>query len=212
MSAPRGAGAAPAPAAATCSAPGSPCAPPGAAAAVPAPRRWRLRDAAGSLASLVSLYGAEGVGLLVPNLGGAVDLVVVRQPDGSLKSSPFYGARAHAPCALAQRGAEQGSDCVLRVCTAAVRFGKYQGVIRSRLKRVEICVNGNKARAAPRPWRALMRPPRVPPRLGRGAASRSARTWPHLRAHPVHACARRSALGARQFIYHARAAAAAGTR
>ena len=26
-----------------------------------------------------------------PHLTGAIDIVVVRQPDGSLKSSPFYG-------------------------------------------------------------------------------------------------------------------------
>lgn len=67
-----------------------PPAPPVAAEA--APKRWRLRDAAGTLGSLIGHYGAEGVGLLVPTLGGAVDIVVVRQPDGTLKSSPFYGA------------------------------------------------------------------------------------------------------------------------
>jgi hypothetical protein len=84
----------PAPAVSGASAPTSPVAEPPAAA--PA-RRWRLRDAAGSLGGLLREYGAEGVGLLVPNLGGAVDIVVVRQPDGTLKSSPFYGApRAHA--------------------------------------------------------------------------------------------------------------------
>lgn len=43
------------------------------------------------VASLVAEYGGDGIRLLVPTLGGAVDVIVVRQPDGSLKSSPFYG-------------------------------------------------------------------------------------------------------------------------
>jgi hypothetical protein len=50
------------------------------------------------LATLLTDYGAEGVGLLVPTLGGAVDIVVVRQPDGTLRSSPFYGALCAALC------------------------------------------------------------------------------------------------------------------
>ena len=29
---------------------------------------------------------------VAPHMAGAIDVVVVRQPDGSLKSSPFYGA------------------------------------------------------------------------------------------------------------------------
>ncbi|XP_027904847.1 phosphatidate phosphatase PAH2-like isoform X2 [Vigna unguiculata] len=45
--------------------------------------------------------------------GGAVDIVVVEQKDGSFKSSPWY-----------------------------VRFGKFQGVLKSREKVVDICVNG----------------------------------------------------------------------
>ncbi|CAM8975985.1 unnamed protein product [Rhodiola kirilowii] len=45
--------------------------------------------------------------------GGAVDVVVVEQPDGSFKSSPWY-----------------------------VRFGKFQGVLKRREKVVSICVNG----------------------------------------------------------------------
>uniref|UniRef100_A0A7N0TPZ2 LNS2/PITP domain-containing protein n=1 Tax=Kalanchoe fedtschenkoi TaxID=63787 RepID=A0A7N0TPZ2_KALFE len=45
--------------------------------------------------------------------GGAVDVVVVEQPDGSFKSSPWY-----------------------------VRFGKFQGVLKTREKVVSICVNG----------------------------------------------------------------------
>lgn len=48
--------------------------------------------------------------------GGAVDIVVVEQPDGSFKSSPWY-----------------------------VRFGKFQGVLKAREKVVNICVNGVEA-------------------------------------------------------------------
>mmetsp|Transcript_23881 Transcript_23881/g.77656 ORF Transcript_23881/g.77656 Transcript_23881/m.77656 type:complete len:729 (+) Transcript_23881:3-2189(+) len=50
---------------------------------------------------------------LQPTLTGAIDVVVVRQPDGSLKCSPFH-----------------------------VRFGRYQGLLRSREKVVRIAVNG----------------------------------------------------------------------
>ncbi|XP_015575335.1 phosphatidate phosphatase PAH2 isoform X2 [Ricinus communis] len=45
--------------------------------------------------------------------GGAVDIIVVEQPDGSFKSSPWY-----------------------------VRFGKFQGVLKAREKVVTISVNG----------------------------------------------------------------------
>ncbi|XP_012071671.1 phosphatidate phosphatase PAH2 isoform X1 [Jatropha curcas] len=45
--------------------------------------------------------------------GGAVDIIVVEQPDGSFKSSPWY-----------------------------VRFGKFQGVLKAREKVVTIVVNG----------------------------------------------------------------------
>ncbi|WCJ35405.1 Phosphatidate phosphatase PAH2 [Euphorbia peplus] len=45
--------------------------------------------------------------------GGAVDIIVVEQPDGSFKSSPWY-----------------------------VRFGKFQGVLKAREKEVNISVNG----------------------------------------------------------------------
>ncbi|KAE8683623.1 Phosphatidic acid phosphohydrolase 2 isoform 3 [Hibiscus syriacus] len=48
--------------------------------------------------------------------GGAVDIIVVEQPDGSFKSSPCY-----------------------------VRFGKFQGVLKSREKVVSISVNGIEA-------------------------------------------------------------------
>ena len=54
-------------------------------------------------------------GLLTPfpHLSGAVDVVAVRQPDGSIRASPFY-----------------------------VRFGKFQGLLRRREKVVKINVNG----------------------------------------------------------------------
>nr|GMD16727.1 phosphatidate phosphatase PAH2-like isoform X1 [Ipomoea batatas]GMD42836.1 phosphatidate phosphatase PAH2-like isoform X1 [Ipomoea batatas] len=45
--------------------------------------------------------------------GGAVDIIVVRQQDDSFKSSPWY-----------------------------VRFGKFQGVLKTKEKVVKICVNG----------------------------------------------------------------------
>ncbi|KAJ8538066.1 hypothetical protein K7X08_014606 [Anisodus acutangulus] len=48
--------------------------------------------------------------------GGAVDIIVVEQPDGSFKSSPWY-----------------------------VRFGKFQGVLKAREKVVNITVNGVEA-------------------------------------------------------------------
>ncbi|KAH1065621.1 hypothetical protein J1N35_030608 [Gossypium stocksii] len=48
--------------------------------------------------------------------GGAVDIIVVEQPDGSFKSSPWY-----------------------------VKFGKFQGVLKSRERTVSIAVNGVEA-------------------------------------------------------------------
>uniref|UniRef100_A0A6P4AI66 phosphatidate phosphatase PAH2-like n=1 Tax=Ziziphus jujuba TaxID=326968 RepID=A0A6P4AI66_ZIZJJ len=48
--------------------------------------------------------------------GGAVDIIVVEQPDGSIKSSPWY-----------------------------VRFGKFQGVLRAKEKVINISVNGVEA-------------------------------------------------------------------
>ncbi|KAG5230926.1 phosphatidate phosphatase PAH [Salix suchowensis] len=48
--------------------------------------------------------------------GGAVDIIVVEQPDGSFKSSPWY-----------------------------VRFGKFQGVLKAREKVVNVSVNGVEA-------------------------------------------------------------------
>ncbi len=36
---------------------------------------------------------AEGLALVMPNFSGAVDIVVVVQPDGSMKSSKWTGVR-----------------------------------------------------------------------------------------------------------------------
>eukprot|EP00775_Hariotina_reticulata_P010409 gene10409-10567_t len=52
---------------------------------------------------------------LTPHMAGAIDIMVVQQPDGSLKCSPFY-----------------------------VRFGKYTPM-RSKDKKVQIFINGEEA-------------------------------------------------------------------
>jgi phosphatidate phosphatase LPIN len=46
--------------------------------------------------------------------GGAVDIIVVEQEDGTFKSTPWY-----------------------------VKFGKFQGVLKRREKVVDVAVNGN---------------------------------------------------------------------
>ncbi len=38
------------------------------------------------------------ISTLAPQLAGAIDIVIVEQPDGSLKSSPFYGALTAMMC------------------------------------------------------------------------------------------------------------------
>mmetsp|Transcript_11396 Transcript_11396/g.28918 ORF Transcript_11396/g.28918 Transcript_11396/m.28918 type:complete len:766 (+) Transcript_11396:371-2668(+) len=55
----------------------------------------------------------DAVTLPFPHLSGAVDVIVVKQKDGSLSSSPFY-----------------------------VRFGKFQGLLKRKEKQVHITVNG----------------------------------------------------------------------
>lgn len=76
-----------------------------------------------SMRSGLRLVGNAAVGLgggsvalvstALPESGGAVDLIAVRQPDGSLRCSPWH-----------------------------VRFGKYQGLLRATEKVVTITVNG----------------------------------------------------------------------
>ncbi|XP_039113766.1 phosphatidate phosphatase PAH2 [Dioscorea cayenensis subsp. rotundata] len=69
------------------------------------------------------MYAVERLGSLITSVsgpfhpfGGAVDIIIVQQPDGSFKSSPWY-----------------------------VRFGKFQGVLKTKEKVVSISVNGVKA-------------------------------------------------------------------
>lgn len=45
---------------------------------------------------------------LTPHMAGAIDIMVVQQPDGSLKCSPFYGALA------ATFGLQRGSRCAIK--------------------------------------------------------------------------------------------------
>ncbi|XP_076925470.1 phosphatidate phosphatase PAH2-like isoform X1 [Bidens hawaiensis] len=68
--------------------------------------------AVGRLGSYIS-QGVYTVSGPFHPFGGAVDIVVVQQQDGSLKSSPWY-----------------------------VRFGKFQGVLKARVRVVDINVNG----------------------------------------------------------------------
>ncbi|KAK7351653.1 hypothetical protein VNO77_11250 [Canavalia gladiata] len=72
-------------------------------------------QAVGRLGSYIS-QGVYTVSGPFHPFGGAVDIVVVQQPDGTFKSSPWY-----------------------------VRFGKFQGVLKAREKVVDICVNGMQA-------------------------------------------------------------------
>ncbi|KAL9659452.1 hypothetical protein QQ045_024258 [Rhodiola kirilowii] len=68
--------------------------------------------AVGRIGSYIS-RGVDTVAAPFHPFGGAVDMIVVRQADGSLKSSPWY-----------------------------VRFGKFQGVLKTKEKVVNITVNG----------------------------------------------------------------------
>lgn len=72
-------------------------------------------QAVGKLGSYISKSVVTVSGPFHP-FGGAVDIVVVEQPDGSYKSSPWY-----------------------------VRFGKFQGVLKAKEKVVNISVNGVEA-------------------------------------------------------------------
>ncbi|XP_022951702.1 phosphatidate phosphatase PAH2-like isoform X1 [Cucurbita moschata] len=75
-------------------------------------------NAVGILGSYIS-KGVYTVAAPFHPFGGAVDIVVVEQQDGSFKSSPWY-----------------------------VRFGKFQGVLKAREKLVNIIVNGVEANFA----------------------------------------------------------------
>ena len=69
----------------------------------------------GRLGSYIS-RGVSTVSGSVRPLGGAVDIVIVEQPDGSFKSSPWY-----------------------------VRFGRSRGVLRTEDRLISISVNGEEA-------------------------------------------------------------------
>ncbi|PIA46333.1 hypothetical protein AQUCO_01500094v1 [Aquilegia coerulea] len=71
--------------------------------------------AVGRLSSYIS-QGVYTVSAPFHPFGGAVDIIVVEQPDGSFKSSPWY-----------------------------IKFGKFQGVLKTREKIVNIGVNGVEA-------------------------------------------------------------------
>lgn len=77
--------------------------------------RFQRMNAVGRLGSYISRSVHTVSGPFHP-FGGAVDIVVVEQKDGSFKSSPWY-----------------------------VRFGKFQGVLKAREKVVSINVNGVEA-------------------------------------------------------------------
>ncbi|XP_020584511.1 phosphatidate phosphatase PAH2-like [Phalaenopsis equestris] len=72
-------------------------------------------NAVGKLGSYIS-RGVYTVSGPFHPFGGAVDIIVVQQPDGSFKSSPWY-----------------------------IRFGKFQGVLKTKEKIVIISVNGVEA-------------------------------------------------------------------
>ncbi|KAK9822450.1 hypothetical protein WJX81_001736 [Elliptochloris bilobata] len=78
-------------------------------------RATRAASALRSSTVAAGLAVGNTISTLAPQLAGAIDIVIVEQPDGSLKSSPFY-----------------------------VRFGKYTG-LRTTDRRVLINVNGKEA-------------------------------------------------------------------
>ena len=82
---------------------------------------------------------------VTPHLNGAIDIMAVRQPDGTIKTSPFYGEgmldmTGFMPLCqelLIFAASHRWSDR----CDCAVRFGKYTGSgVQNRA--VKIIVNG----------------------------------------------------------------------
>ena len=45
-------------------------------------------------------YAGSTLAYVAPQMAGAIDIMVVSQPDGSLRSSPFYGECPLIPCAI----------------------------------------------------------------------------------------------------------------
>lgn len=72
-------------------------------------------DAVGRLGNYIS-QGVYSVAAPFHPFGGAVDIIVVQQDDGTFKCTPWY-----------------------------VKFGKFQGVLKRREKIVSVCVNGEDA-------------------------------------------------------------------
>mmetsp|Transcript_25202 Transcript_25202/g.44946 ORF Transcript_25202/g.44946 Transcript_25202/m.44946 type:complete len:88 (+) Transcript_25202:399-662(+) len=51
----------------------------------------KIRSGTYAVGSAVGSTVGSTLNLAVPQLAGAIDIMVVRQPDGTLKSSPFHG-------------------------------------------------------------------------------------------------------------------------
>lgn len=93
------------------------------------------------------LSGVSAIAQVTPHFAGAVDVVVVEQPDGSYKSTPFYGELPQVParckmkrlCKLVCHRLSPAPPPPSPRC--AVRFGKYTH-LRSRDRVVSIHVNG----------------------------------------------------------------------
>jgi hypothetical protein len=56
---------------------------------------------------------------LTPHMAGAIDIMVVQQPDGSLKCSPFYG-EATSAASQAMSSHQRKADRALLAAAAAV--------------------------------------------------------------------------------------------
>ena len=101
-------------------------------------------------------YGMSAVNSITPHIAGAVDILMVQQPDGSRKCSPFYG-EIMAPLLVffwvwvRQGAARRIRERKIRLASHAktlalgivrtVRFGKYTP-LRTKERHVKIYVNG----------------------------------------------------------------------
>ena len=97
---------------------------------------------------------------ITPHMAGAVDIMVVEQPDGTLKCSPFYGKFTptpqllpalpqtwwlHPTCMCDASSCQYFCNRADALDLLAVRFGKYTPM-RSKDKVVRILVNGECSR------------------------------------------------------------------
>ena len=48
---------------------------------------------------------------VTPHLNGAIDIMAVRQPDGTIKTSPFYGEGLYGPLAACQPACHKWANC-----------------------------------------------------------------------------------------------------